>query len=82
MRFLDHTQRHHTQWESSGRVIGPFQKRLRDKTKHSVEHPYPPRDSNPQSQQALDRADTGIGHFKTVVNCFQNQAYLSFNVSK
>jgi len=41
MKFLDHTQRHHTRWESSERVIGPLQSPLCGKTKHSRETSMP-----------------------------------------
>ena len=34
-RFHDHTQTHHTRWESSGRVISPTQRPLPDNTQHS-----------------------------------------------
>ena len=37
MRFLDHTQTHHSQQDSSGRVISPSQRHLPDKTQHSRE---------------------------------------------
>jgi hypothetical protein len=34
-RFHDHTQTHHTRWDSSGRVISPSQRPLPDNTQHS-----------------------------------------------
>ena len=36
-RFQDHTHTHHTRQYSSGRVISPTQKPLRDNTRHSQE---------------------------------------------
>jgi hypothetical protein len=33
--FRDHTQTHHIQWDSSGRVIGPPQRPLSDNKQHS-----------------------------------------------
>jgi hypothetical protein len=33
----DHTQAHHTRWDSSGRVISPTQRPLPDNTQHSQE---------------------------------------------
>ena len=52
-RFLDHTQTHHTRYDSSGRVISPTQRPLHDNTKHSqqtdIQSPPPWWDSNPQS---------------------------------
>ena len=56
----DHTQTHHTRWDSSGREIGASQRPLTDSTRHwRVGHRRPSnrRDMNPQSQQAA----TGIG---------------------
>jgi hypothetical protein len=34
-RIRDHTQKHHTRWDSSGRVISPTQRSLPDNTHHS-----------------------------------------------
>jgi hypothetical protein len=60
-RIHDHTQTHHTRYDSSGRVISPTQRETstwehttftRDKL------PCPRRDSNPQSQQPSDRKPT------------------------
>ena len=49
----DHTQTHHTRYDSSARVISPTQRPLPDKTQHSQQiQPCPRLDSNPQSQQA------------------------------
>jgi hypothetical protein len=58
-----HTQTHHPRCDSSGRVISPTQRPLRDNnTQHTTltrdRHPCPRRDSNPQSQQASDRRPT------------------------
>jgi len=52
-RFLDHTKTHHTQWNSSGRVISPSQRPLLDN-----KHPCPQRDSNPKYQQTSGRRPT------------------------
>jgi hypothetical protein len=35
LRFKDHTQTHHTPWDSPGRVISPSQSPLPHNTKHS-----------------------------------------------
>jgi hypothetical protein len=67
--FLDHTQTHHSWWDSSGREISSSQRSLPDNTPHSQQktHPSPRWDSNPQSvgerphTYHLDRAATGIG---------------------
>ena len=66
----DHTQTHHTRWDSSGRVISPMQRPLSDNTQHS-QHPSMstagfehviPTSERPQTH-TLDRAATGIGIF-------------------
>jgi len=36
-RFHDHSQTHHSRWDSSGRVISPLQRPLPDSTQHSPE---------------------------------------------
>jgi hypothetical protein len=59
-KLHDHTQTHHTRHDSSGRVISPTQKPLRDKSQNSQERNIhaPQRDSNPQSLQANGRRPT------------------------
>ena len=67
-RFLDHTQRRTSQYDSSVRVISPTQRPLLDSTQHTHTHTHththetdihvPRWDSNPQSQQASDCSPT------------------------
>jgi hypothetical protein len=60
-RLQDHTQTHHTQYGSSGRVISPTQRPLPDNTQYSQErevHPWCQRDSNSHSQQGSARRHT------------------------
>jgi len=62
-------QTHHTQYDSSGRMIRPIQRPLLDNTQHSQETDlYAPAVFEPTvpdrerlQTQALDRAPTGIG---------------------
>jgi hypothetical protein len=58
MRFFDHTQIHHTQWVSSGWVIGPSQRPVSDKTPQCQEtdNQFPQRDLKPQSREASGRS--------------------------
>jgi hypothetical protein len=64
-RFLDHTQTHHTRWDSSGRVISPSQRPLPDNTQHSQQTDIHasrwaiPASDRPQTY-ALDGANTGL----------------------
>ena len=57
LRFLDHTQTHHSRHDSSGQVISSSQRPLPDKyiTFTRNRHPCHPRDSNRQSLQASSR---------------------------
>jgi hypothetical protein len=68
-RFHGHTQKHHSRWDSSGRVTIPSQRPLPDKTQHSQEtnfheagglEPVILTSERPQTR-VLDRAATGIG---------------------
>jgi hypothetical protein len=60
-RLHDHTQTHHTRYDSSGRGTSQSQRPLLDNTQHSLgdRHPCLLRDSNPQSQQASGRRPRG-----------------------
>ena len=57
-RLHDHTQTHHTRWESSGRVISPTLRPLPDNTQHSQEtdihDPGEIRTHNPSKRVAAD----------------------------
>jgi hypothetical protein len=58
-RLHDHTQTHHTQQDSSGRVMSPALRPLTDNTKQLHDrHQFPRRDSNPQTQK-VSRRRTG-----------------------
>ena len=51
-KLHDHTQTHHTRYDSPGRVISATQRPLPDSTQKSQQtHPCPRRDSKLQSQQ-------------------------------
>jgi hypothetical protein len=61
VRFHDHTQTHHTRWDSSGRVISPMQRPLPDQhNTNKRQTGIPWRDSNPYSQQAIGRRPTPL----------------------
>jgi hypothetical protein len=68
MKFLDHTQTHHTRLDSSERVISTSQRPLPDNTQHSRQTSMPPvgfetaipAGQRPQTH-ALGRAATGTG---------------------
>jgi hypothetical protein len=67
-RLHDHTQRHHTRQDSSGRLISPSQRPLPDNTQHSQQTPMPPPESEPAIPaserpqiHALGSAASGIG---------------------
>jgi hypothetical protein len=69
----DHTQTHHTRWDSSGQVIIPTQRPLPDNTKHSQRPSMRParfETANPASERplthALDRAESGIHSFRPI----------------
>ena len=62
LRLHDHTQVHHTRWDSSGQVISPTKRPLRDNTQHSQETnnhvPGGIRTRNPSKGVASVRAGT------------------------
>jgi len=67
LKIRNHTQTHHTRWDSSGRVISSSQRPQPDNTQHSQRQtsmppvgfePTTPASERPQNN-ALDRADTG-----------------------
>ena len=58
-RLHDHTQTHHTRYDSSGRVISQTQRPLSDNTQQSQETDIDARrDPNPQSRQASGHRPT------------------------
>ena len=59
-RRHDHTQPHHTRYDSSGRLMNPTQRPLSDYTQHPQQTAMPRRVLGAQSQQARDRAATGV----------------------
>jgi hypothetical protein len=56
-RLYDHTQAHHTRWDSSGRVIRPSQRPVPDNRQISM----PPTAGFEPAIPLRDRAATGIG---------------------
>jgi YD repeat-containing protein len=62
----EHTQTHHTRWDSSGRVISPTQTLLPDSTQHSQERDVHAtggiRSRNPNKQSAADPRLRSRGH--------------------
>jgi hypothetical protein len=72
-RLHDHTQTHHTRYDSSGRVIGQSQKPLPDNTQHSQETdihaPGGIRTHNPSKRAAADPLISITSANKVVVFC-------------
>ena len=54
----DHTQIHHTQYDSSGRVISPTQRPLPDNTQHSQQTSKPPAEFEPAISSPRERPQT------------------------
>jgi len=70
-KLRDHTQTHHTCWDSSGRVISPTRIPLPDNTRHSQQTQIPPARFKPTipvrkrpQTHALDRASSGVSKKK------------------
>jgi hypothetical protein len=62
-RLHDHTQTHHTRWDSSGRVISPSQRPLADSTEDiNIHAPSGIRTHNPSKQAAADPRVRPRGH--------------------
>ena len=62
-----HTRRHHSRWDSSGRVISLSQKPLPDNTQHSqrttIHAPGGIRTRNPSKRSAVDTLLRPLGHW-------------------